>query len=268
MAAKFTSGVDLNNQKGINVANGSVSTDAATYGQLLNLVNGKDYKDGVVAASTANVNIAAPGTTLDGVTLATNDRILLKDQTTASQNGIWLFNGSAAALTRPADFPTGSGGLVSQGATVVVDGGATEQAQQWTLTTTGAINVDTTAQTWTRTTAAGTSPTAGNGINVAGTAVSVKLPGSGVIGLIVDGTGVYIDVSLVTRHMAATIGDGSATSIDVVHNFGTKDVDVSVMEVATNSPVIADWTAPTTAKITLTFPAAPTSNQYRVTVMG
>lgn len=61
----------------------------------------------VRAASVANVTVSGPGTTLDGVTLATGDRVLLKDQTTASQNGVYDFNGSAAALTRSADAAQG-----------------------------------------------------------------------------------------------------------------------------------------------------------------
>lgn len=58
------------------------------------------------AASTANVNIASPGATLDGVTLAVNDRVLLKNQTTASQNGIYIWTGAAVAMARATDMDT------------------------------------------------------------------------------------------------------------------------------------------------------------------
>lgn len=55
-------------------------------------------------ASTGNVNVANPGTaTFDGVTLNNGERILLKDQTTQAQNGVYIFNGSGAAMTRAAD---------------------------------------------------------------------------------------------------------------------------------------------------------------------
>lgn len=54
----------------------------------------------VVAASTANVNTASPGATLDGITLTNGDLILLKNQSTSSQNGVWKFNGAASALTQ------------------------------------------------------------------------------------------------------------------------------------------------------------------------
>lgn len=58
------------------------------------------------AASTANINIASPGGTIDGVALSALDRVLLKDQTTAAQNGIYVWNGVAVAMTRAADMDT------------------------------------------------------------------------------------------------------------------------------------------------------------------
>lgn len=266
MSRKQLNGLDLASQKIVHVADGSVSDDVATYGQVLNLVNGKDYKDGVVAASTANVTISGPGTSLDGVTLASADRVLLKNQTTASQNGIWVFNGSAAALTRPTDFPTGSGGLVTQGATVVVDGGTANIATQWTLTTTGAINVDTTSLTFTETTAVGTTYTGGNGITVTGTSIAATPKASG--GITVDGTGISVDRTKVPNLFAVSVGDGSTTSITVTHNLGTLDVIVRLYTVSGGVEVDTDITHATTNTVTLIFATAPTTNQYRAVVLG
>ena len=64
---------------------------------------GLDFKDSVRAASTANVTVSGPGAAIDGVTLSSNDRVLLKNQSTASENGIYVFNGAASALTRATD---------------------------------------------------------------------------------------------------------------------------------------------------------------------
>ena len=58
--------------------------------------------------STANVSIASAPATIDGVTLASGDRILLDNQTTTTQDGIYVFTAAAAALTRSADAPTGA----------------------------------------------------------------------------------------------------------------------------------------------------------------
>lgn len=56
------------------------------------------------AASTANVTIASAPSSLDGVTLSTNDRLLLKNQSAPAENGVWQFNGTSAALTRTTDM--------------------------------------------------------------------------------------------------------------------------------------------------------------------
>lgn len=58
------------------------------------------------AASTANVNIASPGASIDGVALVAADRVLLKNQTSAAQNGIYTWNGAAVAMTRATDMDT------------------------------------------------------------------------------------------------------------------------------------------------------------------
>jgi len=74
------------------------------------------YKS-VRAATTGNINLSNPGTaSFDGVTLSNGDRLLVKNQTTQSENGIYVFNGSGAALTRATDADSWSeftGSLVS-----------------------------------------------------------------------------------------------------------------------------------------------------------
>lgn len=265
-ARKFLSGIDMASQKIVSMADGSAASDAATYGQMLNLFNGRDYKDGVRAGSTANITITAPGATIDGVAMASGDRVLLKDQTTPSQNGIWVWNGAASALTRPADFPTGSTGLVTQGATVVIDEGTANQASQYTLTTSGTINVDTTSQSWTRTTAAGSSYTAGNGISIASNIISVNPAASG--GISVAAGGVSVDHTKVPFLFAANVGDGSSTAITVTHNLATRDVIRALYDATGFQEVETDVVHATTNTLTLNFAVAPTSNQYRIVVHG
>lgn len=64
------------------------------------------WKEAVRASSTANINLAAPGANIDGIAMAANDRFLAKDQTTTTENGIYVWNGAAVAATRAADAST------------------------------------------------------------------------------------------------------------------------------------------------------------------
>ncbi len=102
--------LSLNNQQISALADPSTAQQAATKAyvdaQIAGLTSGLRLKGDVRAAVTSNVNIASPGTTLDGLTAATNDVFLLTGQTTGSQNGPWIYNGSSSAMTLPANFDT------------------------------------------------------------------------------------------------------------------------------------------------------------------
>ena len=101
------------------------------------------------ALAATNINVASPGiTTLDGYTLVANDRILLTAQTTASENGLWIWSASGLALTRPADFPHGGTTQAFYGVTVDIGNGTVYGGQRWRITTTSAITIDTSSQTW------------------------------------------------------------------------------------------------------------------------
>jgi hypothetical protein len=67
---------------------------------------------------------------------------------------------------------------------------------------------------------------------------------------------------------AQNIGNGVATSIAVTHNLGTKDVSVTIRDLATDAGVLTTWVATTTNVVTLTFDAAPATDAYRVVIIG
>lgn len=113
-----------------------------------------DYKASVRAATVgANITLAggAPST-LDGVTLVANDRILVKDQTTGSQNGIYVVTtlGTGANGTWSRATDADQAGELTSGAIVAVEEGTTNADSQWMLTTDGTITIGTTALTFTR----------------------------------------------------------------------------------------------------------------------
>jgi len=113
-----------------------------------------DYKASVRVATTANIASLAGGapSTLDGITLVVNDRILVKDQSTASQNGIYyvatLGTGANGTWTRATDAD--AAGELTSGSIVPVEEGATNADSLWTLTTDGIITIGTTALTFAR----------------------------------------------------------------------------------------------------------------------
>ncbi|HYF74168.1 MAG TPA: hypothetical protein VD864_15155 [Nocardioides sp.] len=74
---KFGNGIDLAGQRGVNVGDPSSGTDIANKQYVDAFARGLSWKASVVAASTANVDIASAPASLDGVTLSSGDRVLL-----------------------------------------------------------------------------------------------------------------------------------------------------------------------------------------------
>jgi hypothetical protein len=102
----------------------------------------------VSPTSGSNVNISSPGATIDGVTLSNGDRILLRGQTTSSQNGVWVFNGSSSALTRPADYNSAISSMNWAGTQVYITEGTTFSDRIYAVTTNNPITIDTTNTVW------------------------------------------------------------------------------------------------------------------------
>jgi phage-related tail fiber protein len=141
----FTADHSAGGNKLTNLATPTAGTDAATKNYVDAAVQGFDWKQSVRAASTANGTLAsafANGSVIDGVTLATGDRILLKNQTTGSENGIYTVNASGAP-TRATDAD--SSAKVTAGMAAFVSEGTTNGNSAWLLTTDDPITLATTA---------------------------------------------------------------------------------------------------------------------------
>lgn len=119
-------------------------TQAAVKAYVDGMAQGLSWKMAVRAATTANGTLAtafANGQTIDGVTLATGDRFLAKNQTAGAENGIYTVNASGSP-TRALDANTGAK-LVN--ATVFVSEGSALADTQWTCSTNAPITVGSTA---------------------------------------------------------------------------------------------------------------------------
>tara|TARA_B100001094_G_scaffold332921_1_gene407331 strand:+ start:3744 stop:8486 length:4743 start_codon:yes stop_codon:yes gene_type:complete len=135
------------------------------------VASGLDVKLSVRIATTANGTLSsafANGQTVDGVSLSTGDRILLKNQSTGSQNGIYTVN-SSGAPTRATDFDQNS--EVTGGAFTFVEEGTVNANLGFVLTNTGSITLGSTALTFSQFSGAG-QVTAGTGLTKSGNTIN------------------------------------------------------------------------------------------------
>lgn len=166
-----TGPVTMNGQKIVSLADPTGATDAANKNYVDNSVAGLAWKDSVRAGTTANGALGtayANGQVIDGVTLATGDRILIKNQTTATENGIYTVN-AAGAPTRATDSDTGAELLQ---ATVFIEEGSTLSETVWVCNVNGTITIGSTALVFVQFGAANTY-SAGNGLTLTGNVIDV-----------------------------------------------------------------------------------------------
>lgn len=149
-----------------NVAEPTLSTDAATKNYVDSVAQGLDVKASVVVATTANITLSGTQT-IDGVAVAVGDRVLVKDQSAASANGIYVV--AAGAWTRATDADTWAT-LVS--AFVFVEKGTTNGDTGWVCTVDAGGTLGSTAVTFSQFSGSGTY-TAGTGLTLTGTQFSI-----------------------------------------------------------------------------------------------
>jgi hypothetical protein len=176
------------------------AADAATKAYVDSAAQGIDWKASVRAATTGNITLASAlenGDTLDGVTLATGDRVLVKNQSTGSENGIYVVKVSGAP-DRSTDADTGA--ELTSNFAVFVEEGTANADQGYVLTNDGAITVGTTALTFTQFTGLG-QVVAGDGLAKTGNTLNVTA-----------GTGISITGDAVTNDGVLSI-TGTANQI-------------------------------------------------------
>lgn len=156
----------MNNFKLTNLAAPTADGDAANKAYVDSVAQGLDVKASVVVATTANITLSGTQT-IDGVGVVAGDRVLVKSQSTASQNGIYVV--ASGAWTRATDADIWNE-LVS--AFVFVERGTTQADTGWVCTVDAGGTLGTTAITWAQFSGAGTY-TAGTGLTLSGGQFSI-----------------------------------------------------------------------------------------------
>lgn len=146
----LTAAWDVGGQRLTNGALPTINGDLVTKEYADALAQGIKFKDAVTAASTANIGTLSGLLTLDGVVLQAGNRVLVKDQATAAQNGIYVVDASAWSRAADAD----GAGELDAGTQTYVQFGAAQGKTAWTLLT-ASVTPGTTAQQWVQSASSG-----------------------------------------------------------------------------------------------------------------
>jgi len=288
-----TTSLNLNSQKITNLADPTNPQDAATKNYVDNAISGLSWKDSVRVATTSNITLSGTQT-IDGIAVSVGDRVLVKNQTNASQNGIYVV--SSTSWSRATDVDTWAK-LVS--AAVFVEQGTVNADTAWICNVDSGGTLNTTTINWTQFNGiAGL--IAGNGLSKTGNQVDVnvdnqsieivsdilqaKLDSNGGLTKSVSGlkvkvdnttleiTGNKISVSNAYRNKKVTAvitGDNSTSTFAITHNLMTKDVIVDVYEASTGYTVYPLIERFDTTILKISFKVAPaTAKVYNVVILG
>ena len=184
--------VSVNSQNLTNVADPVNAQDAATKAYVDATRSGLDVKQSVRAATTASITLSGTQT-IDGVSVTTGDRVLVKNQSTASQNGIYVVAVGSWARATDAD----SDAEVTPGLFTFVEEGTINADSGWVLSTNSVITLNTTALVFSQFSGAG-QITAGDGLTKTGNTIDVGTANSARIVVNAD------NIDLATTGVAAS----------------------------------------------------------------
>ena len=213
--------IDVSSAKITNLGTPTSDADATTKAYVDGLINGLDIKESVKLATTANIagtynngtgTITGSGNgalgNIDGVATTTNDRILVKDQTDAKHNGIYVLTtvgdgSNAFVLTRAGDADASA--EISGGAFFFVEQGTTNADNGFVTTHNGNPTLGTDNIVFQQFSGAG-QITAGNGLDKSGNTISVDLKANG--GLVIESTELAVDLGASSITGTLAVGDG------------------------------------------------------------
>ena len=230
-------------RKLLNVPNPTASGDAVNKAYVDSAVEGLSWKDSVRVTAAVNVTLASPGATIDGVTMVANDRVLLKAQTTTSEHGIYIYNGSATLEQAVVTVEEGTGAGTTWRQTLVNFVLGTGSPAFSAFGTLAAAASESVAGLMEQATQAETD--AGAVDNAAVTPLKLK------------------NYSGMLKRYGQAVGDGSSTSITVTHNLNSREVVVEVYRNSGNyDTVLVEVRRTSVNAVTLVFDTPPTASQF------
>lgn len=238
----FTADQGMGGFKLTNLADPTADQDAATKAYVDSVSSGLDPKESVRAATTANITLSGTQT-IDGIALIAGDRVLVKDQTTASENGIYEV--AAGAWSRAPDHNGSPSNEVSGGNFTFVEQGTTNADSGWVLQGDGNLVPGTDNQNWVQFSGAG-SITAGDGLTKAGNELSVNVDN---VGIEISGGDLRLkDAGVVEAKIAddavtAAKLNADTAGLGLTQGAGGEldvNVDGTTLEIATDTVQIAD----------------------------
>jgi hypothetical protein len=257
MARQVLSTLDFNSVARItNLPDAVAAQEPATLAQLNAAVEGLAWKDSCRVATSSNINVASPGATVDGVSMAAGDRMLLKARRPRAKRRLCVER-RGLSPARALDCSTAAGSSRRSRDLGSTAAGTTRKTRQ--------LHAGSGSVAWTAFgTGAGServSPPASRSCDAGRTDAGRT-------------TRMVTPLKLATyagrvRKFSASIGDGSATQFTLTHNFATLDVHVAVYR---NSGALdevgCDIEHATTNTVIVRFATAPTTNLFRVVVIG
>jgi hypothetical protein len=285
-----TGPVDFGGQTLANVGAPVNAADGTNKAYVDSVAQGLIVKDAAVISTVSNIDLASPGATIDGTTLIVGDRVLVKDQTDQTENGIYAWDGSAVPMTRTTDADEDA--EVRSGMYVFVTGGDTNANSGWILSTPNPIEVDVTGLNFSRFSSAPTMSGTADRITVTGDQIDIASTYVGQGSLTTLGTittGVWEATPIDIAHggtgatnaadarlalgtigkYTTTIGDGAAVTFTITHGLNTKLVGVEMYEVSTGQTVYADVRRTTVNDVVIDgFNVAPTAGALDVIIWG
>ena len=226
----------------VEVPQAKTNAEAVNLGQVKDLVN-RYNKEPVRVATTSDLagsyaagvlTLSSPLTTLDGVTLADGDAVLVKDQNDKTQNGIYVIDATGNTLTRREDFKEGK--TILNNTFVNVMEGTANGDTRWTIVSDGALTVNSSNITFVK------------DIDTASSSIKVA--------------------------KGSITGDDATTAFNIAHNLNLTDANAYILMIkdSAGNTVYAD-DMPTTSNeansITVTFSAAPAMGEtYKAFVLG